>query len=161
MDEPAVRDVRPLTTTNELLFKVLDYRNHRLADRSPKYSGSLSRRIATWAKRMQLTITDKFSGSDPIAVLRFLKLFRTSCDQNGVHEGASLYIFQFFLTEHSHDRVVSKISGTTDFVDAQDRELLSSFPQVFHYLLETCATDDVIMDVQKEGISFRQSSNMT
>ncbi|CAN8075864.1 unnamed protein product [Agarophyton chilense] len=110
---------------------------------------------------MQLTITDKFSGFDPIAVLRFLSLFRTACDQNGVHEGASLYLFQFFLTGQARDRVVSRISGTTDLVDAQDRELLRSYPQVVHYLLETYATDDVIMDAHQEGIFFRQSSKMT
>ncbi|CAN8068452.1 unnamed protein product [Agarophyton chilense] len=161
VDEADVRGLRQLTTTNELFLKILDYRNYRLADRSAKYSGSVARRVAKWAKRMQLTITDNFSGSDPIAVLKFLSLFRTACDKNGVHEGATLYLFQFFRTGQVLGRVVSKISGTTDLVDAQDRELLRFYPQVVHYLLETYATDDVVVDAHQEAISIRPIFNMT
>ncbi|CAN8075422.1 unnamed protein product [Agarophyton chilense] len=93
--------------------------------------------------------------------LRFLILFCTACDQNGGHEGAALYLFQFFLTGQARDRVVSKISGTTDLLDSQDLELLRSYPQVFHYLSGPFAADDVIMDAHQEVISFKQSSKMT
>ncbi|CAN8076103.1 unnamed protein product [Agarophyton chilense] len=161
VDEAADRGPRPLKTTNKLFLKVPDYRNHQLADRSAKYSGSVACIVAKWAKRMQLTITDKLSGSDPIAFVRFLTLFSKTCDQNGVNEGAALYLFQFFLTGQARNRVVSKISGITDLLDAQDRELLRSDPQVVHYLLETYAMDDVIRDAHQEVISFRQSFNMS
>ncbi|CAN8071672.1 unnamed protein product [Agarophyton chilense] len=110
---------------------------------------------------MQLTITDKFWGSYSIAVLNVLSLFRTACDQNGVHEGTALYIFQFFLTGDARDRVVSKRSGTTDLVDAKDRELRRSYLYVVHYLFGTYVADEFIMDAHQEVISFRKSSNMT
>lgn len=94
-------------------------------------------------------------------MLRFLSLFHTAFDQNGVHEGASLYLFQFFLHGKAHEIVVSRISGTTYPVNATDRELLGVYPEVVQYLLETYAMDDVVMDAHPNVISYRQSSNMT
>ncbi|CAN8076129.1 unnamed protein product [Agarophyton chilense] len=108
-DEAVVRSLRPLPTTNELFLKVLDYRNYRRANRSEKYSGSVARRVAKWAKQMQLTITDKFSGSDPIAFLRFLTLFSTACDQNGVNKSAALsdpQVVHYLLETYAMDDVI-------------------------------------------------------
>lgn len=126
-----------------------------------RYNPSVAEKVTKWAKRMQLTLTEKFSRSHPIAFLRFPSLFRTACGQNSVHEGVPLYFFQVFLHGQVYDHLVSKISGTTKPVDATDLKLFRSHPKFLRYLLQTYATDEGVIDAHEDVICYRQSSKMT
>lgn len=110
---------------------------------------------------MQLTVPANFYDKDPITVFKVQELFQVACDQNGVHEGAALYCFQFSLNGQAKGHVVPKISSSANPMDARDRELLRTYPEVIHYLLETYATDNHIMDAYQGVFGYHQRSNMS
>ena len=98
-----------------------------------------------------------FSGDDPIAVLNFLSRFTAACNQNGVHEGAALWSFQFFMTGMALAKVQTRIVGESGVADARRDEVLSSYPEVVNYLFRTYATNEVIAEAYAEVKNFIQS----
>ena len=40
-----------------------------------------------------------------MAVIKFLEEFKNACDDNGLSEGAALFLFQYFLLDHAKKSV--------------------------------------------------------
>ena len=153
------RVIRPL---NDLFTKAVNYKTYRLDRRSARYDSSVAWRVNRYRKKLDVQMkTHTFSGQDPIAVLGFLARFKMACDHNGISEGAAVWCFQFYLTGQAHALLQSRLHGNTMAVDAEQRELLETYPEVVNYLLRTYATDEVISEAVGDVTSFRQSSNMT
>ena len=151
--------IRPL---NDLFTKAVDYCTYPLEIRSARYDASTARRINHYRKKLDVQMkTHTFGGQDPITVLRFLARFKIACDHNGVSEGAAVWCFQFYLTGQAHALLQSRLHGNIMVVDAEQRELLQTYPEVVNFLLRTYLTDEVISEAVGDVTSFRQSSNMT
>ena len=78
-----------------------------------------------------------------------------------MHEGAALWCFQFFMTGTALAKVQTRIVGEFGVSDARRDEVLSSYPEVFNYLLRTYATNEVITEAYAEVTNFLQSSGMS
>ena len=153
-----VQHVRPIRPLNYLFKKFMDYRRYRLHNRSGRYNAKVASMVSRAGKRMALQMKGvTFSGDDPIAVLNFLSRFTAACNQNGVHEGAALWCFQFFMTGTALAKEQTRIVGESGVADARRDEVLSSYPEVVNYLLRTYATNEVYAEVA----NFLQSSGMS
>jgi hypothetical protein len=53
--------------------------------------------LSSYAKRLKLSIEDKFSGDEPIDVLNFLINFKEETEHNRVGEGAPARLVPYFL----------------------------------------------------------------
>jgi hypothetical protein len=98
---PSFKHVKEIKTRSPLLRYVLSYRSYRLQNTSQRFSNSQQRNLSRISKRMQTHIPDdqRFDGSDPVSVIRFLEEFKDACDHNGVSEGAAMHLFQYFLLD--------------------------------------------------------------
>jgi hypothetical protein len=69
------------------LKTVLSYKTYRLNDNTQKLSMKLTKELSKIASRMSSYIPDdqKFSGLDPVAIIRFLEEFRAACNENGLY----------------------------------------------------------------------------
>jgi hypothetical protein len=95
------RNLKNNIINNPELKEILSYQTYRLADQTQSISNKLRKELGKIAIRMKSHIPDdqKFNGHDPVAVIRFLEEFKNACDDNGLSEGAALYIFQYFLVD--------------------------------------------------------------
>ena len=160
--EVDVRHLRRIRPLNDLFEKVRDYRRYRLHNRSGRYNAKVAITVSRAGKRMALQMKGvTFSGDDPIAVLNFLSRFTAACNQNGMHEGAALWCFQFFMTGTALAKVQTRIVGESGAADARRDEVLSSYPEVVNYLLRTYATNEVMAEAYADVTNFLQSSGMS
>lgn len=158
-DEEEIVDashLRRLRPNNAEFADVLNFRRYRLNNRSALYNHEVARKMAKMAKNMKLQVNFKFSGKDPIMVIRFLQQFKSACNQNGVHEGAAIWLFRFFLDDPVRSDVESMLEGDNNPSGATQQEMLRSYPEVVNYLLETYATDEVLAQAYYDLVSARQ-----
>lgn len=69
----------------------LHYPTYRLVARSSQYAGDDGKIIAKWASRLQAQMrSNLFNAFDPISVIRYLSVFKWTCDTNINHGGATI-----------------------------------------------------------------------
>ena len=144
--------IRPF---NDLFTKAVDYRTYWLGRRSARYDAINDRRFKRYQKKQDVQMkTHTFGGQDPIAFLSFLARFKMACGHNGINEGAVEWCFQFYLTGQAHVLIQSRINGNNMAVDAEQRVLLETYPEVDKFLLRTYAIDEVISKAVGDVTSF-------
>lgn len=84
-----------------------------------------------------------FDATYRITVLSFLPVFETSCHANWIHEGAVIWLFQYFVRKMTK-AVLSAIVTMKEDRRNKKRGNLTSDPKVVNYLLRRYATDKVI-----------------
>jgi hypothetical protein len=59
----------------------------------------MQKELSRIASRMKTHIADdqKFCGTDPVSIIRFLEELKEDCDHTGISEGAALHLFQYFM----------------------------------------------------------------
>jgi hypothetical protein len=74
---------------------ILSHKTYRLRNQSQKFTTKMQKQLSRTALRMKSQIADnqKFSGTDPVSIIRFLGEFKEACDHNGLSEGA-VHLFQ-------------------------------------------------------------------
>lgn len=142
---------------NRRFRKVLSYRKYRLEKRSPKQSGNIRKRVASWTKRMSTSVA-KFSGKDPISVLKFLATFKTAADNNGISEGGACLVLRNFLEGRA--LVAFDASLHIDAVTT-DSSGIKTWQDAVHWLLSTYAKDIYIQQAVQEIRALRQRENET
>lgn len=105
--------------------------------------------------------TDTVSAQDPIAVSGLLARSRTTCDHDGVREGAASWCFQLYLTGQAHTLFQTRVAGNTMAAEAGQLERLETYPEVAYILLRTCTTDEVVPETHINLVTSLQGSNMT
>ena len=103
-----------------------------------------------------------FNGSDPVSIINFLSTFQTACNTNGVHEGAAMWIFQFFLKDAAKALVKSRTTATKKKRrKSSSADRLTSYSEVVHFLLKTYATDEVLAEAYADVQNYAQPSGMS
>ena len=69
-------------------------------------------------------------------------------------------VFQFYLAGQAHTLLQSRLHGNKMAVDAEQCQLLETYPKVDNFLLCTYATDEFISEAVVDVTAFRQSSEM-
>lgn len=152
--EDLPKTIRPV---NNRFRDALDFRTYRLVDTSPKYDDRVAKRVAKWAKRLQVQMkTNIFDSFDPISIISFLSAFKLACDTNGVHEGAAMWLLHFFMKKPAAAALNSRISLPSKSHRRHKEGTLTTYCEVVNYLLETYATDDVIAETDAEILRFTQ-----
>ena len=155
--------LRPI---NPLYKKAVDFRTYRLMQRSAEYTTKMESRTAKTQQRVEIRMQKQvFSGTDPIAILNFLKTFKDACDGSNVNEGAAMWLFQYFLTSTAKTLVTQRLKqpGTTAKQRAKDRKekKLTSYAGVVNLLLHEYASDDIIAKAHSDLATFRIIGNMS
>jgi len=164
------RRLRPIQPTNELFTDAVNYQTYRLTNRSKRYNSSVSKRISKMQKGMNVQLqSQKFDGTDPVTVINFLDAFQTACDTNGIHEGAAMWLFQFFLKNPAQATVKARLAADSPRKKkhrigsssrrhlSNETEKLCSYVEVVQFLLLTYATDEVIAEAMNDLQAFQQS----
>ena len=144
---------RPLT---EAYTKAVDFNTYRLRLRSDYYDDDVGNALSYWYKRMSPQVGKPFDGSDPIGVLGFLYRFRNACNAAGVHEGAAMWLFQYFLAGPAESLVSLMITGESMVAQSPTVTLLQTYPEIVQLLLRTYATDTVLSSAAKDVEGFKQ-----
>jgi hypothetical protein len=145
---PAVPGLVELTPSRSAYKKLLSYLAYRLSNLSQRYDTSVAAKLATYAKRLSHSIEEKFDGSEPIAILDFLKSFKEAADHNCVSEGAAARLLPYFLTGLAREEYRSAM-----------KELPSNwsmYPRMVQRLLETYASDDELAKAYHIAAMARQ-----
>lgn len=80
----------------------LDYRCHRLSDRSQYYDIQVAGQVSKMTRRLSvLSKSQIIDGSDPISILRFILAFKMVCDSIGIQEWSTMWFFHLFLDEEA------------------------------------------------------------
>lgn len=95
------RKLKNIQVRNSELKTILSYKTYRLRNQSPKFTKKMQKELSKIAMRMKTHISDeqKFTGTDPVSIIRFLEEFKEACDHNGLSEGAALHLFQYFVLD--------------------------------------------------------------
>lgn len=91
-----------------------------------------------------------FSGEDLISVLKFLTIFRSSFETNGLHEIAFMWCSQFYFTGKAYFLVQPRLTGEKVIVDDHRTKVLMMYPEVVNLLLKGYVTDEVIADADAD-----------
>lgn len=98
---PGLQESEP----SDLRFgKVLSYRRYQLLNRSARMGPQISRNIGVWTRRLEY-VMDKhvFNRNKPVACIRFLSVFKTQLDNEGIPEAGALKVWPSFLSGEALD----------------------------------------------------------
>lgn len=146
-----------LNPSNRRFRKVLSYKRYRLDDRNKSQGSRVRKKVSTWTKRM-ITSVSKFTGNDPISVLKFIATFRSAANNNGIPEGGAFLVLRNFLGGKA--AVAYEASLEVDAAGAEGVGI-SSWPDAVHWLLQTYAKDIYIQRAVAEIRALRQGDNET
>lgn len=97
---------------SEPLTFAMEFRTYRLCDRSDSYYQVVSKRIGRYQKCVNLQMKSMtFDGKDSIALLNFLAMFQTAFDFNGIHEGATKWLFQKLIHGAAQNHMKNRMAG--------------------------------------------------
>lgn len=102
---------------------------------------------------------------DPISINGFLKNDMLACDTNGVHEGATMWLFHFCMNKTAltvrNPRLRDDNKNTKYCQSANcKRRYLTTSPRVFNFLLKKYATDEVVAETESEILLFARPTNI-
>lgn len=142
--------------------QALGYRTFRLADQSSECDENVPKRFPKWGKRLQKQIrSHKFITFSSVSVLNFLSAFKLACSTNGIDESAAIWIFHFFIKGSFAAALNAcwslKSTSQSSTPRAKDG-MLRTYAEVVNYLLQTCATNDVIARTDVANTRFTQHS---
>lgn len=75
-----------------------------------------------------------------------------------MHEGAAIWLFEFFLSEPAGSTILPKIEADDGITLLKSMQMLKSCPEVINSLLETYATNEVLAEANHGLTTHRQSS---
>jgi len=152
----------PLRPVNTHFRRALDYRTYLLNDRSTKFNSGVTKQIAKMVRRMDVQMKSQiFDPVDPITILSFLPAFKTACDSNGIHEGAAMWLFQYFVKKTTKAAIVARTTAGSTGDGKTPGSHLTNYPAVVQFLLKTYATDEVIAEADAEINRYRQPDRMS
>lgn len=103
-----------------------DNRTYRLSKTSQNYYNVVAQKVSKLTKILEVQLKfHSFNGIYPISVLRFLPSFQTFCYANGVHEGASMWLFQYWVSDPIEAALTAR--KTTKLVTRKDRNFRTYF----------------------------------
>ena len=143
----------------------LDFRTYRLRRTDQTYSPKDSRNLPSFKKKMMPEMEHHtFDGKYPIRILDFLASFRRACDGMGVHEGAALFLFAYFLKGIPENDLVNRIQsdpGKNPTHRTRREDILTSYCQVVNYLLRTYADNQTISNTNAEIVRLTQRDDQS
>lgn len=134
----------------------VDYRTYWLANMlSKKYDYTVLKNINKTTKCMTVLITvyttDLF---DSISIIGFLRKFKLASDTSWNHEDTAIWLFHFLVKKPIafalHSRLASNQKARTRVSSRAKKSAVTTFPQVFQYLLRTFATNENIADAENK-----------
>jgi hypothetical protein len=148
------RNLKNMRINNPELKEVLSYETYRLVDQTQTVSIKIRKELAKIAGRMKAHIPDdqKFTGNDPVAVIRFLEEFKSACDDNGLSEGAALYLFQYFLLDPAKKSVRLFMRTNANNIDQH------SYSGVVLFLLTSYAPEEEVSTERRKIFLHQQKS---
>jgi hypothetical protein len=150
---PRLKSLKETKTRSVSLRAALSYRTYRLNNRSQKFSNALSKDLSKISKRMTTHIPDdqRFDGSDPVSIIKFLEDFKEACDHNGVSEGAAMHLFQYFLLNTAKKSLQLHFRSTMSASS-------NSYCGAIHFLLTTYAAEEEVSGECRKIYLMQQKS---
>jgi hypothetical protein len=149
------RNLKNVHIRNSELKDILSYKTYRLRNQSQKFTTKMQKQLSRIALRMKTHIADdqKFSGTDPVSIIRFLEEFKEACDHNGLSEGAALHLFQYFIVDPAKKGLRlflrSKVNDKSHY----------SYCGAVLFLLTTYAPEDQVNMERRNIFLSQQKSN--
>jgi hypothetical protein len=149
------RHLKNFHIRNSELNDILSYKSYRLRNQSQKFTTKMQKQLSRVALRMKTHIADdqKFSGTDPVSIIRFLEEFKEACDHNGSSEGAALHLFQYFIMDPAKKSLRlflrSKVNDKNHY----------SYCGAVLFLLSTYAPEDQVNMERRKIFMSQQKSN--
>ena len=148
----AVPGLVPHTRTRREFRRLVDYRSYRLRD--SRVRKEELRRLSKMPYYLNLTITEKFTGLDPIGIFQFLARFVQQAETVDLKEGEAFALLSTYLDspakEHYESAKRSPHSTTNSIFD---------WPTAVHWLLGEYATDRIIREAVDDFQRVRQRGN--
>lgn len=121
---------------------VLLYRRYRLLQRNVRMGPEVSRNIGIWTRRLEYVMGKHvFSGTNPVACLKFLSVFKTQLDNEGVPEAGALKVWPSFLSGDALD----VFNGMTEDGDGE-LGCFTTWSEAVQFFLRTYAKDQHLED---------------
>lgn len=122
--------------------------------------------IDKMSRRMTVQIQSYiFEPFEPTSIIWFLSNFKLACDTNGIHEGAAVWLFNFFIKKSVstvlNTRLASKHTAHTRMPFTEKTTSIMTYPQVVNYLLRTYGKDENIAETEDGIIMLSQPPNKT
>jgi hypothetical protein len=92
----------------------------------------------------------RFDWSDPVSIKKFLEDFK-ACDHNGVSEGASMHLFQYFLLNTAKKSLQLHFRSTMSASS-------NSYCSAIHFLLTTYAAEEEVSGECRKIFLMQQES---
>jgi hypothetical protein len=129
---------------------LVSYRNYRLLNLSQEFGPKVTGRLTGFARRLQHSMDEKFSGDTPVGILSFLRSFKEAADHNRISEGAAARLIPYFLTG------IAKEGYRTHFKEIPLGAAI--YPHMVQYLLATYARDDELSKAYHAVTSAKQAT---
>jgi hypothetical protein len=138
---------------NSELRDIFSYKPYRLCHQSQKFTTKMQKQLSRIALRMKTHIADdqKFSGTDPVSIMRFLEEFKEVCDHNGLSEGAALHLFQYFIIDPAKKCLIL-------FLRSKVNDKSHSYCGAVLFLLTTYAPEDQV-NMERRNIFLSQQKS--
>lgn len=133
----------------------------------------MSKYIDKTTKRMTAQIEPhNINLFDPISITGYLKKFKLACSTNGVHKGAAVWMFLFFIEKNASERLNARLvqSAPSKKYSRSATKTIKYFTvylQVVNVLSKTYATDEVIVETESDtrralrnGLVWRRSKKL-
>lgn len=152
MKGPKYRGLKELRSSHENFNRALSYRRYRLLNVNQRSGAKVSAMIGQYQRLTRHAMDEHaFSGQPPIGVLQFLSAFKTTCDDNDIPEGAAVRLMAKYLTG-----AAKRQFEAYDGLGTSRLRGFSSYPEAVQHLLETFATEEVIIEAVAKFDSLSQ-----
>ena len=100
-----------------------------------------------------------FDGTQLITVIPFLMYFRMACNNVDVHEGATVWLFPYFLRSTANGSYHARLSNPEDVRKHRRTKdtKITLYPEAIIYLLSTYATKSAIKEADYAVRYLRQN----
>lgn len=149
---PRKSGLRELDPQNPIFKSALSYRRYRLQNTDPDRSYRVKKLMHKRQKRLR-PVKDKytFDGSNSIAILRFVSVFKSQLDQDHIGEGAALLILPEFLAGDARDAWEASFEISGEMGGG-----FTTWPEAVQFLLRTYAKDRHVKQVSAEMDQMKQ-----
>ena len=153
LDEDSDPPLVVINPTNYLYERCLNYRYYRLFKVDLPKGKRHTSDFKDHKKALRSALrNNKFTGEDPILILKFLAEFVRECDAHGISEPQAYNLIPYFMDKQATEGLQSVTDGTEDPSEGG----VSTWPQVVYYLLGTYATNDNIAKAVDDLLRLRQ-----
>lgn len=152
--QPVKQSVTVIELINAHYRTVIVHLSYCLSDKSQHYDDCVESRTAKNGWRLDIQLNAQMLNCTDRIIFGFLPTLQMASNENGIHEGATMYLFYFFTK--SADAALNTRTCISRSICLRQEEKLTSYSEVVNPFLAMLTADDTIAEGNMENMNLIQ-----